>query len=492
MPEMNPEHRPLGDAETGEPDRFAPLTRRRLLTRSLSGAALLSAGAVLEACGSSSKQSTHASAGGTTAATAGTSAPSSAAATPELDKIRSYLNIPTGKPAGQGLSIMIGGDYSLTGAIANDGVPMYQGAMLGLQHITALGGPNFKFVARNTPLDNFTAAGAANTREFGTLGIPAVLTSQGGGGGAGAPFYPQFKMWAIDCGGVSKSNESKPFFYQGRAEFNSGMLPTIIAFTKAKRPEVKRVSYITYALGGAAQKQGDDETVGALKAAGFAVASPVLIPAGATDFTTSLAELKSQSPDLIISFIYTAGGAGVFLKQYMTSGIGVKVVNLDYTPEMAQLAGPEAIKAFEFCFDYFDAKNPGNGWAKIFVSEFQRVHGKLPIYYSANYYEAAFWVWDLIRRIIAKGGDPTKQGNAYVDAMNENPSFPSLYGGGTGAHGTDTFNLSTHTIEHRTIAYGQANADGTGTIYATGDITGSGFKLTAAGSALSSSNKSTA
>ena len=85
-----------------------------------------------------------------------------------------------------------------------------------------------------------------------------------------------------------------------------------------------------------------------------------------------------------------------------------------------------------------------------------------------------------MRRIIAKGGDPTKQGTAYVDAINESGLFPSVYGTGVKT-GSLTFDLTTHALKHRPVAYGQALANGTGEIYANADTTGEDFALTALG-----------
>ena len=308
-----------------------------------------------------------------------------------------------------------------------------------------------------------------------------VLTSQDGGFGAAFPFYKAYQMMAFDLSAGSASFQGVPFFYQGRNLYDSGILPTVIDFTKAVRPEVKTISSLSYPSTGTGLANTNALIAQELQKAGYTVPSTVTVDYGATDFSTALAQLAAQKPDLIFGGLASASGTGVLLKQYLTANIGVKFVNVDYTPDYATVAGPHYILPLEFCFDYFDAANPGNAWGEFFVSEWKQAHkGALPNYYNALFYMGAFWYWDLARRIIAKGGDRTKQGTAYVTAFEENPSFPRLYGKGTN-YGTDTFGEVSHSLKHRTESYGQALPGGGATIYATADITGKDFKLTAAG-----------
>jgi branched-chain amino acid transport system substrate-binding protein len=400
-----------------------------------------------------------------------------------VDQLRSILDLPTGKAAGEGMTITIGTDLSLSGAGTSWGIPMYNGVLLGVAHVAAAGGPTFKVVARDTPVDNLTGAGAANTREFGSAGIPAVLTSQGGGGGAGAPFYPQFKMFAIDSGGANPLNLGKPFLYQGRMLFGIGSMPTFIEYTKTQNPDVKRIGFLGDAVGGPTALT-NAQIVASLKAAGFDV-STTLVPITTSDFTTALGQMAVHDPQLILIEDFGLL-TGVILKQYLTSGINAKaVVGLDYDRAYASAAGPAELAKYQWVFDFFDSAHPPNQWGKLFVQEFQRVYGQLPDYYAANYYETTFLVWELVRRIIASGGDPTKQGDLYVNAFNQNPTFPSVYGfpGSGGAHGTSVLSLQTHTLIHRPVSYGQALSNGGALVLATADVTGTGFKLTPAGEA---------
>src|ERR1700761_7792723 len=124
------------------------LSRRALLARGAGAGAALSAGALLAACGGSSSSSASGGGGSANASASGGKASSgssvaSASGVPAsvIAELKSHLNPPTGKAAGQALPLKIGYDGSLSGAGTVWGIPMFQGAKLALDHIRALGGP---------------------------------------------------------------------------------------------------------------------------------------------------------------------------------------------------------------------------------------------------------------------------------------------------------------------------------------------------------------
>jgi branched-chain amino acid transport system substrate-binding protein len=466
------------------------LTRRALLMRGAGTGAALSAGAVLAACGGSSSNSSSAAGGGSSASASASSSATgsdtgSVGGVPAsvVDELRSMLKLPTGKAAGEGLKLPIGFDGSLSGAGTVWGIPMVQGVQLALAHIKALGGPDYTLTALDTPVDNLTGAGTTNTRQFGSMGMPAVLTSQYGGGGAGGPFYERYKMWAIDSGGGEPQNLNKPFLYQGRMLWAVGSMPNLIKWQKLKRPNVKKVGVLTTLSADPTRLLYNTE-MKALKDAGYEI-NPVFPLLTTVDFSTFLHALQRGNPDIIV-FPNTFGvNNATVLKQAQEIGITAPIVSIDYDRAWAVNAPPSAITKYEFIFDFFDANNPPTQWGKLFVSEYQRLHKQFPDYYAANYYETTFLVWNLVRRIIAAGGDPSKPGDAYVNAFAQNPSFPSVYSATPGVpYGTSTFSKTGHQVINRPNSYGHGNPDGSGTVLATAIQTGQDFTLTAAGKAV--------
>src|SRR3546814_13348647 len=63
-----------------------------------------------------------------------------------------------------------------------------------------------------------------------------------------------------------------------------------------------------------------------------------------------------------------------------------------------------------------------------FYEEYKKRHGEEPDFYAANYYEAVHVIAELIRRAKAKGGD-SWNGARLTEALWEDPSFASVYGG---------------------------------------------------------------
>ena len=51
-----------------------------------------------------------------------------------------------------------------------------------------------------------------------------------------------------------------------------------------------------------------------------------------------------------------------------------------------------------------------------------------PDFYAANYYELTYILKELVKRVVAKGGDPY-DGSQLEKAIWDNPTFDSIYGG---------------------------------------------------------------
>jgi branched-chain amino acid transport system substrate-binding protein len=87
--------------------------------------------------------------------------------------------------------------------------------------------------------------------------------------------------------------------------------------------------------------------------------------------------------------------------------------------------------------------------AKIFVSEFAKEYGgDKPDFYAANFYENAFVMWEVIRRVLKAGGDP-KDGDALEKALESNLTVVSVYGGDASTVGTYTLDPKTHSVLKR-------------------------------------------
>jgi hypothetical protein len=109
------------------------------------------------------------------------------------------------------------------------------------------------------------------------------------------------------------------------------------------------------------------------------------------------------------------------------------------------------------------------------VRSYEKEFGLTPEINAANYYEDTFAVWDLIRRVLAKGGD-VNSGEALQKALVDNPSFKSVYGGDGAETGVLELDTTTHTAKKRPLGVYKANG-GKPQRVATFDLGGANFKL---------------
>jgi ABC-type branched-subunit amino acid transport system substrate-binding protein len=79
------------------------------------------------------------------------------------------------------------------------------------------------------------------------------------------------------------------------------------------------------------------------------------------------------------------------------------------------------------------------------VDAYRAKYNKDPEYYGSNYYEQVFVFWELVKRVIASGGDPSDP-KALQDALMADPKFKSVYGGSATAVGEVTFDTTDHSI----------------------------------------------
>jgi hypothetical protein len=83
----------------------------------------------------------------------------------------------------------------------------------------------------------------------------------------------------------------------------------------------------------------------------------------------------------------------------------------------------------------------------MFSEAYEAEYGEVPNYYPANYYENTFFLWQLISRVLAKGGNP-KDSSQLQAALVAEPTLKSVYGVGNQT-GSISWNPKTHTPSSR-------------------------------------------
>ena len=410
------------------------VSRRQVLKLAGMGGAAFAAAPLLAACGGSSSKSPAAAGGGGAAST-------------DVKKILDFIGPIDPKFAGKGLNYDVGLVLAFTGPGAFFGRTMSAGAKLAVKHIEALGGPKFNLISKDHKSGD-PQAGVQAVKELGFAKVPAKLASYIDDLGAMLPGTAQYKMFTFDGGGgTSTFGQGKPYFWGTRAITPNDTWPGAIKFIKEEFKNVKKVSSVNWDLGPLNQINSDDLRR-RLTDGGLQMGLYELAKIGATDYSAALQKIKSDNPDVVFLGIF-GNDIGVFMKQYVTSGINKPVVAPEYIKSSADLAG-SAYEGLYLSFDYFNAGKPDNGWSKIFIDEFVAANGLKPDYYAANFYEDMFGMWDVLRRVLASGGDP-KDGALMDKAFQSKPSLSSVYGGDQSKAGVKELSLKTHSVTKRPL-----------------------------------------
>jgi ABC-type branched-subunit amino acid transport system substrate-binding protein len=272
-----------------------------------------------------------------------------------VSQLRSILDIPTGKAAGQGLTVPLGASMAYSGAYAVYGALDTPGIQLAIQHIEALGGPKIPLTALDGGSGD-AQKGAALARQLGEAGVPALLASIGADVGSELPFYKDYKMFALEAGGATPVFQGLPYYYQSRAQIPTAMFPALIKYQQMTDPSAKRWAIISNASTPALEAAFKTELEEPIKAAGFEVVGLALPDVATQDFSTNIAQLETMNADIIATSLYGTQ-MGLFLKQYATSGMKAKVLGMEYLNLVQSIAGP-ASNGYVFSFDYFEPSNP--------------------------------------------------------------------------------------------------------------------------------------
>lgn len=374
-----------------------------------------------------------------------TSEASSGGGATNVQQILDYIGPIDQANAGKGKSLDLGVTVALSGDGAFYGDIELKGARLAAKQIEELGGPEFNVIAKDNRSAD-PAAGVRAARELGESGVQLALSSYSADIGAMLPGIEKYKMLTLDGGGGTfLYAQGKPFFWGTRANTPTDAYPGIVEYLQSSMPEVERVSVVAWDLGPLNEVM-EDEVRSALEEGGIELAGYEPTPIGTTDYAVAIQHLKDQEPGAIFTILYGLDLAN-FMKQYVTAGIGEPTIGFDFTEEGAAAAG-SALDGYMFAYDFFDPADPPNDWAKIFVDSYREEYGEEPNYLAANYYEDVFSLWDLVRRVLADGGNPN-DGPALQEALLANPTFKSVYGGDAETAGTLRLDKKSHSVSRR-------------------------------------------
>lgn len=444
-----------GEVEAGAPAAVPEVSRRAVLKYSAGGFALAFGGLILSACGSNSTKSA------TSPASTGeseSSTPAVAGGRLTADEKKTLLKMagPSNSSfTGKGMTWKIGAAFPYSGPYEYYEEIESDGLTLATQHIVQLGGPTFKVNHQNfggtTGVDTQEAVDdMLNFKDTGdgvaVSGIQAAL-------GALIPGAGRYKILDIDGGAGVGVFAGKPYYWAMRNNYPINNVTAAIKYSKATAPSAH--SAIVVYNSGAAYAPVLNSSVAAVKEAGYTVTGTATQPEGSTDWSPTYASIQSQNPDIIVLVINGNDGA-YFLRDFSGAGLKQPVYTFSYSEPQAKLAG----NGFEGVFvvqESFLPDAPTNDWQSIFTKYYreeftdQTAGPASPFNLSANYYNIGFVLWELASRVLAKKGDISK-GDQLQAALQDDPNFPSIFGGSGMSPGAIRFDTTNHGLATSPLA----------------------------------------
>jgi branched-chain amino acid transport system substrate-binding protein len=433
------------------------ITRRRLLVGT---AGAVGAAAFLNACGDDDDGSSGAAttiadgaaassgAATTTGGGATTTAASSGGGGGGGDLV-AQLGIEEAS-AGKGKTVELGAVLALTGTGSYYGKTMTRGLDLGAKHIAQLGGPTFSY----TYLDHKSgdpAAGVQAMAELIAKGVQLKFASYGDDIGAMLNQTTENKVFTLDGGGgTGIFAQGKPYFWGTRAITPNDTLPGVFRWFKENYPDKKTVGLMGWDAGAEINEITKKDILQKIADSGLEFNGLYeLVPIGGQDFSQVIPKIKANEPDLLLTGHY-GQDPGSFSNQAATAGLKALRMGFEFTPDGLNASkGTYDSDGYTFAYDYFDPKSQKSLLAKKFVEDFNKEYGEDPDFYAANFYENAFVMWEVMRRIWKTDPKADATGEAMDKALQEDLTVISVYGGDEQTPGTYTLDPKTHSVIKR-------------------------------------------
>jgi len=364
-------------------------------------------------------------------------------------QIRDLTGFDAESEACAGEEITVGAVLALTGPGSFYGTTMSRGLDLAAEHIEAAGGPVFSIEYKDHKSGD-AAAGQQAMTELGEAGYPAKVASYVDDLGAMLPGTAEYEMFTLDGGGgTSIFGQGQPYFWGTRAITPNDPLPGLFQYLQETQPDATTVGLVGWDIGEPSNGIIKEDILAKIADAGYEHNGLYeLTPVGSQDYSQVLPKITSNEPDILLASMY-GQDIGSFINQAQTAGIEATVIGFEFTPDGINASKGTFDDGYTFAYDFFDAANPTNPWAQLFVDEFEAAYGEAPDFYAANYYEDLFGMWDLVRRVCSNGEEIT--GPNLDAALQADPTLISVYGGDESGPGTKTLDLETHSVTERSM-----------------------------------------
>jgi ABC-type branched-subunit amino acid transport system substrate-binding protein len=367
----------------------------------------------------------------------------------DLVQLRQKMSIPTGKAAGAGLKIPIGVSLPMSGGAEEFSGPMMNGVKLGLKMVKEMGGPDFQPTFYDIQM-GVAQLGVNAITDMGGKGVGMALVGWAFCAYAQIPGAQKYHILMLDPGGGTGSN-GKGFDYAWgtRMDNNQAEVAGAIMYAVKTHPNFKTVMSIGQDYGPDANNALTDMFQKQLAAANKLMGTKIRYVGderaanNTNDYSSLIAKINQKNPDILIMVPFDGNAPILFMKQ-ITSGQPIKAMTIgaDWSETSSKQAGATWTNYYYSSQAIFP-EYMTNPLASAFYKAYKAEYNSEPNMYSMGFFEDCFTLWDLVRRVIAKGGNP-RSGEQLQNALKANPSFQSVYNGDKNTVGKVHWDVKTH------------------------------------------------
>ena len=303
----------------------------------------------------------------------------------------------SGNSASKG-PIKIGLAAPLTGASAQDGISIKNGAQIAIDRINADGGIDGRLVeleVMDDKTDPKEAAIVANKLAEDKEIVAVVGHFNSSATLAGAPIYNKAGVVEISPGS-SSSAVTDAGDYTFRVITTDAFQGQYLAEWAIVESGFEKIA-ILYENSDYGKGLSDVVVEKAVELGGTIVVNESYLPGETTDFNAILTNVKTAEPDVIfIGGLYNE--AALIAKQAKQQGLDVPFMGVDaiYSDALIELGGEAAEGILLMGFFH---ESTSNAVAQEFMAAYQEAHGAFPGTYAAYAYDATLVVLEAIKNV---------------------------------------------------------------------------------------------
>jgi len=319
----------------------------------------------------------------------------------------------------------VGAFLAMTGSQSYYGRVMSHGLLTAIDEINAAGGvQGYKLNLIITDFKDISVdLAVSGVRKMISIDkTPFIFGSFSGCILGAQPIAADDHVIILNGGGASPALANKPYLYNNRMHHGL-IMPYGLQYMWDKG--YRKLAILSYQDPSGTMTRDDVVIPFWTKKGGQIVASE-MNESTTVDFSAQAARIKAGKPDLIV-LLQAGETSGYAVKGLREMGLKCPILATEWQDAATKAAGVEMSNDIYTVADFFDINDP-LPLTQRFVKKYELQWGEKPDFFAANYYDGVYFLAELIKRVIAKGGNPL-DGAQLDSAIWENPLFDSVFGG---------------------------------------------------------------